>query len=232
MHIHRPSQERGHLNFGWLDTYHSFSFGDYHDPQWVHFRSLRVINEDYIEPNQGFPTHSHQDMEIITYVLEGELSHKDSMGNGSKIPAGEFQYMSAGTGVTHSEYSHPKSKTHLLQIWIFPDQKDYTPRYQQCQIDSAEKLNQLCQVIGPDGSGKPIEIHQDTKLFNSVLEEGKNLTYPIQKDRHLWLQLIRGELACGETQLKAGDGLGLSEEEKLEVKSLKGEAEFLLFDLS
>lgn len=233
MHTLRASRERGYFDFGWLKTSHTFSFGDYRDPNHMGFRSLRVINEDFIAPAKGFGTHGHNDMEIVTYVIRGSLSHKDSMGNGSSIHPGDVQYMSAGTGVTHSEFCESKTEeTHLLQIWILPNQKGYTPRYNQKQFSRDQKLNQLCLLVGDDGSGAPIEIHQDIKLYASVLPQQKSLTYALSPQRHAWLQLIRGQLSVGSTFLSAGDGLAVSAESNLTLHSMKGDAEFLLFDLA
>lgn len=233
MHTLRPSNERGSFDFGWLKTNHTFSFADYRDPNHMGFRSLRVINEDFIAPAKGFGTHGHNDMEIVTYVIRGSLSHKDSMGNGSSIHPGDVQYMSAGTGVTHSEFCESKTEeTHLLQIWILPNQKGYTPRYDQKQFLRDQKLNQLCLLVGDDGSGAPIEVHQDLKLFASILQQNQNISYSLQSDRHAWLQLIRGQLSVGSSTLSAGDGLAISEESNLAIQATHDEAEFLLFDLA
>lgn len=229
----RRSSERGYLDHGWLQTYHSFSFGSYHDPKHMGFRDLRVINEDKIQAGKGFGTHSHQDMEIISYVLSGSLAHKDSMGNGSSIPPGEFQYMSAGTGVTHSEFNHSEVQvTHLLQIWILPNKSAYEPRYAQVGIAQKEKTDQLKLVVANDGSGAPIEIHQDVSLYNSILSPKKSIEYPLSQDRHAWLQVIRGNLSVNNEDLSDGDAIAFSEETLLQIQNKDSESEILLFDLN
>ena len=192
----RKSEERGHANHGWLDSYHTFSFANYYDPDQMGFRSLRVINEDQIQKGQGFGTHAHRDMEIITYVLAGALAHKDSMGNSSTISPGEVQIMSAGTGITHSEYNHSQSDlTHLLQIWILPNRQELTPRYEQKTYPEVEKLGQLCLIVSPDGRNGSVTIHQDAKIYASLLDPGQEIDYGINHDRHAWLQVIKGEIA-------------------------------------
>jgi quercetin 2,3-dioxygenase len=230
----RPAEDRGHFDHGWLNTYHSFSFADYHDPKHMGFRSLRVINEDYVAPGNGFGTHPHRDMEIITYVLEGALGHKDSMGNGSTILPGEVQKMSAGTGVLHSEYNNsPAQEVHLLQIWLLPEKRGITPSYEQKMFGREEKLNRLLLIASPDASDGSILIHQDAKLYGSVLESGKSVTHELAPGRHGWVQLVDGELTVNGQRLKPGDGAAFSEEAKVEIfSSGETEAEFLLFDLA
>src|SRR3954451_19859229 len=216
----RPAEERGHFNHGWLNTYHSFSFADYHDPKHMGFRSLRVINEDYVAPGNGFGTHPHRDMEIITYVLEGALGHKDSMGNGSAIRPGEVQRMSAGTGVLHSEYNHsPAQEVHLLQIWLLPEKRGIAPSYEQKTFGRKEKLNRLRLVASPDASDGSVLIHQDAKLYGSILESGKSISHELATGRHAWLQVIEGALTVNGRSLKAGDGAAISDESKLEITS-------------
>ena len=228
----RKAADRGHANHGWLDTYHTFSFADYQDPKHMSFRSLRVINEDRVEPGQGFGTHEHRDMEIITCILEGELEHKDSMGNGAVIRPGEVQRMSAGTGVTHSEFNPSKTQpVHLLQIWILPEKKDLTPSYEQREFKAQNRKNRLCLVA----SGKPredaVKIHQDADLYSSLLDGGKKLEYGLDKNRHAWIQVARGSLRVNDALLQAGDGAAVSQEEKLKISG-ENDSEFLLFDMA
>lgn len=228
----RKSSERGHFNFGWLDTYHTFSFGDYYNPNQIGFRALRVINEDRVEPNEGFPTHGHRDMEIITYILEGELEHKDSMGTGSIIRPGEVQRMSAGSGVTHSEYNHSTTKpVHLLQIWILPEAKNLTPSYEQKSFALKSKPNELYLVASHRPSKEVVRIHQDVELFASVLKKGKSIYYAFKPNRYGWLQIVRGKLELNEQSLPAGDGASLSDEKSLTITA-KEDSEFLIFDLA
>ncbi len=230
----RPSEARGHFDHGWLNTYHTFSFADYYDPENMGFRSLRVINEDFVAPGNGFGTHPHRDMEIITYVLEGALAHKDSMGNGSAIRPHEVQRMSAGTGVLHSEFNHSRAEqVHLLQIWILPERRGIEPSYEQKTYPRDEKLNKLRLVASRDGDEGSVRIHQDAKLYASILEPGKTLTYEPATGRHAWLQAIDGVITVNGKTLKAGDGAAVSDESKLEILSTgEYEAEFLLFDLA
>lgn len=228
----RRSNERGHANHGWLDTYHSFSFADYYDPNFMGFRDLRVINEDYVEAAQGFPTHGHRDMEIITYVINGELSHRDSMGNGETIRPHEVQRMTAGTGVLHSEYSSPTDKTHLLQIWILPEKRNLQPGYEQTFFAPEEKQGKLKLVASRGGDDGSVHVNQDVKLYASILASGDELRYEIAEGRHAWLQLISGELIVNGETLKPGDGAAVSEEKLLELKASADKTEFLLFDLN
>ncbi len=231
----RPSGERGHFNFGWLDTFHTFSFGEYHDPRHMGFRALRVINEDRVAPGAGFPTHPHRDMEILTYILEGALEHKDSMGNGSVIRAGEVQYMSAGTGVTHSEYNpSPKEGVHLLQIWILPGEEGARPRYGQRAFPKAERRGRLRLLASPDGREDSLSIRQDAFLHGTLLEPGRSVAHSFAPGRHGWIQVARGALAVGDQKLSAGDGAAISNEGAVEFKAFKAleAAEVLLFDLA
>jgi redox-sensitive bicupin YhaK (pirin superfamily) len=227
----RRSNERGHANHGWLDTHFSFSFADYYDPNFMGFRDLRVINEDFIEPAQGFPKHGHRDMEIITYMISGELSHRDSMGNGETIRPNEVQRMTAGTGVLHSEYSSPTDRTHLLQIWILPEQRNLQPSYEQKEFATEEKLGKLKLIASRGGDDGSVHINQDVKLFASVLKSGEAVSHPIDEGRHAWIQLISGSLDVNDTRLTAGDGAAISEERSMNLRALEDGTEFLLFDL-
>jgi redox-sensitive bicupin YhaK (pirin superfamily) len=228
----RRSKDRGHINHGWLEAYHSFSFGEYIDFKFKGYRNLRVINEDRVQANKGFSPHSHHDMEIITYIIEGALSHKDSMGNGSTILPHDVQYMSAGSSVTHSEVNEASTGlTHLLQIWILPNDKNLTPRYDQRRFSVEQKKNKFCLVASLAGEEGSISIRQDIKLFASILEKNKNLDYELQKNRYGWLQLISGELKINGEIIVAGDGIAFDEKEKLAISSLAN-SEFLFFDLN
>ena len=228
----RKSDERGHFNFGWLDTYHTFSFGDYYNPNQMGFRALRVINEDRVQPSEGFPTHGHRDMEIITYILEGELEHKDSMGTGSVIRPGEVQRMSAGSGVAHSECNLSKTEpVHLLQIWILPEAKNLTPSYEQKRINLKSKPNEFCLIASHRPSKEIVRIHQDTNLFASMLKKGKSIRYAFKPGRYGWLQIAYGRVELNDQLLTAGDGASLSGEKSLTVTA-KEDSEFLLFDLT
>jgi len=228
----RRSNERGKANYGWLDTNYTFSFSDYHDPRFMGFRDLRVINEDYIEPNQGFPTHGHRDMEIITYVISGELSHRDSMGNGETIHPNEVQRMTAGTGVLHSEYSSPTDKTHLLQIWILPEKKNLTPGYEQKVFAREEKQGKLRLVASRGGDDGSVKINQDVNLYASILKEGEKVSHDLANGRHAWIQLISGSLDLNGEKLEKGDGAAVSDEIALSVTARDENTEFLLFDLN
>ncbi|HKX82838.1 MAG TPA: pirin family protein [Pyrinomonadaceae bacterium] len=227
----RRSNERGHANHGWLDTYHTFSFADYYDPNNMGFRDLRVINEDFVEAGQGFPKHGHRDMEIVTYVINGELSHRDSMGNGETIRPNEVQRMTAGTGVLHSEYSSPTDKTHLLQIWILPEKRNIVPSYEQKFFAPEEKQGKLRLVASRWGDDGSVHINQDVKLYASVLKAGDEVQHKIADGRHAWIQLISGSIEVNGTKLKKGDGAAISNEEFVSVTGFEDESEFLLFDL-
>ncbi|PYQ51150.1 MAG: quercetin 2,3-dioxygenase [Acidobacteria bacterium] len=227
----RKAEERGHFDHGWLDTYHTFSFADYYDPALMGFRALRVINEDRVEPGRGFGTHSHRDMEIVTYVLEGELEHRDSMGTGSVIRPGEVQRMSAGTGVLHSEVNPSRSKAvHLLQIWILPERHGIHPEYEQKTFPAEERNGRLRLVASQDGAEGSLTIHQDTKLFAGTLRNGESIRYDLRPGRYAWLQVARGSVDVNGQKLNAGDGAAIEDEKAL---TLEGQdAEVLLFDLN
>jgi redox-sensitive bicupin YhaK (pirin superfamily) len=225
----RKAEERGHANYGWLDTHHTFSFAQYYDPQQINFRSLRVINEDKVIGGKGFHTHGHQDMEILTYVLEGELEHQDSLGTGSLIRQGEIQRMSAGTGIKHSEFNHSATNPlHLLQIWIIPDQKNLEPSYEQKAIEFSSHTLQL--IASPTGAGNAVKVHQDVNLYAGILPLGQSLTHSLAPSRYGWLQVARGQITVNGVHLRAGDGAAISEETSLAIQSLK-DSEILLFDL-
>ena len=227
----RKSGDRGHANHGWLDSYHTFSFADYYDPGHMEFSSLRVINEDRVVPGSGFPRHGHRDMEIISYVLEGALEHKDSMGNGSAITPGEAQRMSAGTGVMHSEYNASKTEpVHFLQIWIVPDVTGIAPEYEQKRFTDAEKQGRLCLVASPDGREGSLKIHQDALLYATLLSKGDVVTHVPKQGRKLYVHVARGEARVNDDVLHAGDGARIIDEGRV---ALAGEdkAEVLLFDL-
>ncbi|HEY7557411.1 MAG TPA: pirin family protein [Candidatus Binatia bacterium] len=228
----RPGNERGSSKFEWLDSRHSFSFGGYHDPQHMGFSDLRVINEDRVAPGAGFPTHSHRDMEIVTYVLEGALAHKDSTGTSSVIQVGDVQRMTAGTGISHSEYNASQSEpVHFLQIWIIPDKTGLKPGYEQRSFDLQKNSGSWVLVAAPDARDGAVKVHQDAELSFAVLPKGEELTYSLKPGRCAWLQVARGAATLNESLLKAGDGAAISEEKILEVKALE-DAEILLFDLA
>lgn len=227
----RRSDERGRADYGWLDTSYTFSFNTYYDPRFMGFRDLRVINEDLIEPDQGFPTHAHSDMEILTYVVRGELSHRDSMGNGTTIRPDEVQRMTAGTGVEHSEYSSPTERTHLLQIWILPEERGLEPGYEQTLFPPEEKKGRLRLIASRGGTDGSVHINQDVSLYASILDEGETVTHEPAEGRHAWIQVIRGGLELNGHELEAGDGAAVSEESELRFRSLADGTEFLLFDL-
>ena len=228
----RKAKERGHFDFGWLDTYHTFSFGDYHDPRFMGFRSLRVINEDRVAPRTGFPRHGHRDMEIITYVLEGALKHSDSMGNGSIIRPGDAQRMTAGTGVTHSEANSSETDAvHLLQIWILPGVPRLEPGYEQKTFSDDEKRNQLRLIASADGRNGAVTIHQDASVYASVLEPGRQLVHQMAPGRHAWIQVARGAVTVSGNELDQGDGAAVSDEPIVTIAG-REQAEVLLFDLA
>ena len=228
----RQSEERGAVNMGWLDAKHSFSFGSYHDPEHMGFGTLRVINEDRIQPSQGFGMHGHRDMEIVTYMIDGALEHRDSMGNGSVIRPGEVQRMTAGTGVRHSEFNHSDTdETHLLQIWILPEQNGLTPGYEEKTFDDSEKRNKLLLLASSDSRDGSLKIHQDTDLFASILDKGKSLSHQFADGRNGWVQVVRGRLSLNGETLDHGDGASIADTSVLDIAALE-DAEFLLFDMA
>jgi redox-sensitive bicupin YhaK (pirin superfamily) len=228
----RHAAERGTVNFGWLDSRHTFSFGDYYDPEQMGFGPLRVINEDRVSPGQGFGTHGHRDMEIISYVLEGALEHKDSIGTGSVIRPGDVQIMSAGTGIRHSEFNHSKTESvHFLQIWVVPDRNGIAPRYEQKTFADADKRGRLRLVGSSDGRDGSVVIHQDVKLFAAVLKTAEEVTQALPTDRKGWLQVARGAVAMNGRDLNAGDGAAVEGEPAITVTARTGGAEILVFDL-
>ncbi len=227
----RPANERGHADHGWLDTWHTFSFSDYYDPRFMGFRALRVINEDFVAPGRGFPTHGHRDMEIITYVLEGALQHRDSLGTGSVIRPGDVQRMSAGTGVRHSEANPSTTEpVHLLQIWIEPAKAGIEPGYEQKAFADEDKRGRLRLVASPDGAEGSVTIHQDARVYATLLGAGQPVVHPLAPGRHAWVHVARGELTLNGERLAAGDGAAIDAEASV---TLVGEqdAEALLFDL-
>jgi len=228
----RRSEERGHFQHGWLDTYHTFSFDQYHDPRFMGFRALRVINEDRVAPGQGFGMHPHRDMEIITYILEGALEHRDSLGNRGVILPGDGQRMSAGSGIRHSEFNHsPDEPVHLLQIWILPERKGLEPGYEQKSFAEDEKKGRLRVIAAHDAREGAVKIHQDVDLYVSLLGQGDQVEHQFAPGRHAWLQVARGAVQLDGAQLQQGDGAAISEEEKL-VIGAKEPSEVLLFDLA
>lgn len=228
----RKAAERGHFDFGWLNTYHSFSFGDYYDPKHEQFRALRVINEDFVAPGRGFPTHGHSDMEIVTYILQGALEHRDSMGSGSIIRRGDAQRMSAGTGVRHSE-ANPSADApvHLLQIWILPARQGMQPEYEEKKFSDDEKRNQLRLIVSPEGDDGSVRIHQDAKIYASLLDDGQAVVHTLNDGRGAWLQVAAGSVSLNDVVLKQGDGAAVSDESELCITAQEA-AEVLLFDLA
>lgn len=227
----RKSGERGHAQHGWLDSYHSFSFADYYDPAHIHFSALRVINEDWIAPAAGFPMHGHRDMEIITYLLEGALQHRDSMGNGSVIRPGDVQRMSAGTGVTHSEFNpDANERAHLLQIWIQPGAQGIAPSYEQKSFSEADKRGRLRLIASPDGRDGSVTIHQDAYLYASLLRDGDEIAHRFASGRKAYVHIARGELSVNGELLRAGDAAKLSDEGVIRLRGDRA-GEVLLFDL-
>lgn len=228
----RNRDERGAVNMGWLDSRHSFSFGHYHDPAHMGFRALRVINDDRVIPGAGFPTHGHADMEIVSYVLDGALEHKDSLGTGSVIRPGEVQRMSAGTGIRHSEYNASRQDAvHFLQIWILPERKGIAPGYEQTSFPEAEKRGRLRLVGSRDGREGSVTIHQDVDLYAALLDDGEEASFTLRPGRHAWVQVARGQVRLNGVVLKDGDGAAVSDETALTLDHGIG-AEVLLFDLA
>ena len=227
----RRSAERGHANHGWLDSYHSFSFADYYDPQHVEFGPLRVINEDRVQPGAGFATHGHRDMEIISYVLEGELAHKDSMGNGSTIRPGDVQRMSAGTGVRHSEFNASKTgMLHFLQIWILPSVEGIEPGYEERRFDAAEKRGRLALIASPDRAAGSVLIHQDARAYAGLFDGAEQATLQVRSGRLIYVHVARGAIRANGTALDTGDALKLTDVTTLVLQDGRG-AEVLVFDL-
>jgi len=225
----RKSNERGHFDHGWLDTRHTFSFADYHDPEFMGFRSLRVINEDRVQPDVGFGRHGHRDMEIVTIVLSGELAHQDSMGNGSTIRRGDVQRMSAGTGVLHSEMNPSKNEpVHFFQIWILPERRNLAPGYEQKKFSDDERRNTLRLVASNDGREGSVSVHQDASLYSSIVDG--SVAHDFAEGRYGWIQVARGEVDVNGTKLTAGDGAAIEGERSLTIKG--NDAEILLFDLA
>ena len=227
----RKANDRGHVNHGWLDTYFTFSFAEYHDPKHVRFGALRVINDDTIAPGGGFGTHPHNDMEIITYVLEGALEHKDSMGKTGVIHAGEIQKMTAGSGITHSEYNHSKTDPiHLLQIWIFPSEKGLEPSYEEKSFSDENKRGRLCPIVSPDRREGSLEIHQDTVVYASILGKDEIVEHVIKPGRRVWIHVARGQVRLNDIELDGGDGAAVTGEPGI-VLTGKNHGEILVFDL-
>ena len=228
----RRSEERGYADHGWLRSFHTFSFADYYDPEHVEFGPLRVINEDRVRPGAGFPTHAHRDMEIVTYILEGALEHQDSIGTGSIIRPGEAQRMSAGAGITHSEFNHSKTDpVHFLQIWITPSTRAIAPGYEQRTIDEAKARAGFATVGSPDGRDQSVKIHQDAVLSVAKLERGQTAGTNLKQGRHGWVQVARGEVAVNGVTLVEGDGAAVSDEEQVTIVA-NSPAEVLFFDLA
>lgn len=227
----RKSHERGHANYGWLDTRHTFSFADYYHPEHMEFRALRVINDDRVTGGEGFPTHPHRDMEIISYVVEGALEHKDSMGNGSIIRPGEVQRMRAGTGVTHSEYNHSTTEpVRFLQIWVLPEEQGLDPGYEQ-KLFGDERRGRLRLVASREGDGGSVQVQQDLLMFASLLEDGQQVQCELAPGRHAWLQIVRGTVMVDGTELGEGDGASFSGVSSIAIQSV-GSSELLLFDMA
>jgi hypothetical protein len=228
----RKSEARGHANHGWLDSYHTFSFAGYYDPNYMNFRALRVINEDVVSPGKGFGTHGHSDMEIITYVLEGALEHKDSLGTGAVIKPGEVQRMTAGTGIQHSEFNHSQTDpVHLLQIWLLPDTKGLSPSYEQRDFPLAERRGKLRLVAARDARDGAVKVHQDVDLYAAVLDKNSRVSHALGANRHAWVQVARGSVSLNGLTLENGDAAAVSGETEVVIDAAE-DAEFLLFDLA
>ncbi len=227
----RRGMERGHFDHGWLNTYHTFSFAGYQDRAQMGFRSLRVMNEDWIAPGRGFGAHPHENMEIVTYVLSGELAHKDSLGTGSTIRPGELQRMTAGTGIVHSEFNPSmREPVHLYQIWMYPERAGLEPSYEQKAFPEEERRGRLRLVASPDGRDGSLSIRQDARLYLALMEGGEEISHELGPGRYAWVQVLRGEVALGELALSAGDGAAIAEEPGLRIQA-GGQAEVLVFDL-
>ena len=227
----RPAAERGHANHGWLDSHHTFSFADYHDPAHMGFRVLRVINDDRVAAGQGFGTHPHRDMEIVSYVLEGQLGHKDSMGNGSTIVPGDVQRMTAGTGVLHSEMNPSKTEpVHFLQIWILPEKPRLEPGYEQKHFPEADKRGKLRLVASRDGRDGSVTVHQDVALWAGLFDAGEAASFELAPGRHAWVHVARGAVTVNGHAMREGDGAKVSDEARLDITGIAG-GEVLVFDL-
>src|SRR5579862_3436056 len=227
-----PAAQRGHTDIGWLDSRHTFSFGEWYDPAHMGFRALRVINDDRVAPAGGFPTHGHADMEIVSYVLKGALAHKDSIGTGSVIRPGDVQRMSAGTGVRHSEFNHSAdAPVHFLQIWLLPEREGLTPSYVQKNFPPTEKQGKLRLIVSPDGRDGSLTIHQDALIYAAVLDEGDKLSYSLNSGRKAWVQIVRGSLDLNGEWLRTGDGAAVDDVASLSLAAHSDDTEFLLFDL-
>ncbi|MBD2484815.1 pirin family protein [Planktothrix sp. FACHB-1365] len=228
----RKSQDRGHIKIDWLESYHTFSFGNYYDPEYMGWRSLRVINEDWVQPGKGFPTHPHRDMEIITYILQGSLEHKDSLGTGSIIQRGEVQRMSAGTGIRHSEFNPSTTEAvHLLQIWLLPDTEGLSPSYEQQSFPLLEQPGQLQLIASPHDVDQAVKIHQNVNLYAACLQPNDRISYSLPSQRYAWIQVARGEIILNQLSLTAGDGVAISQEPEITLTA-SSDAEILLFDLA
>ncbi len=231
IHVRRSNQ-RGHARHGWLESFHTFSFADYYDPEFMGFRALRVVNEDRVQPGHGFPPHSHRDMEIITYIVDGALEHKDSMGNGSVIEPGDIQRMSAGTGVTHSEYNHSgRDLVHLLQIWVLPETQSLEPSYEEKHFDPGSRQGRLRLVASRDGRDESVLIHQDVDMYAALVNDGDRLEHTLAAGRGAWLQVVRGDLEVNRQSVGAGDGIALADEAVVAIEAASA-AEVVLFDLA
>ena len=230
----RRAGERGHQDHGWLDTRHTFSFAGYQDPAHMGFRALRVINEDRVQPGQGFDRHGHRDMEILSYVLSGVLAHRDSSGGGGELRPGEVQRMSAGTGIRHSEFNGSRDQpVHFLQIWLLPDRPGHRPSYEQRPFPASERQGRLRLIASPDGAEGSTVIHQDARVYAALLEEGRTIEHPLGPSRHSWIQVARGQVDLNGSRLDAGDGAAVSEERLLRLTGAgRDEAELLVFDLA
>jgi quercetin 2,3-dioxygenase len=228
----RQAGQRGHFDHGWLNTFHTFSFADYYDPKHVQFKTLRVLNEDYVQAGRGFGMHPHRDMEILTYVLDGEITHQDSMGNGSTIRRGDVQRMTAGTGVLHSEFNKGRDLLHLLQIWIVPEKRGLQPGYEQKNYPDSEKLGRLRLIASRDGRQDSVVINQDASVYAAILKEGDSIAHKFTAGRAGWAQAVKGIVVVNGVELNAGDGAAISDQEEIKFQGAAPDSELLLFDLA
>lgn len=226
----RRADERGHANHGWLDANHTFSFASYFDREWMNFGPLRVINQDRVQPHQGFPTHGHENMEIVTYVLDGVLEHKDSMGNGSQMSHGEVQLMSAGTGVMHSEFSASDDVLHLLQMWVLPSADGYEPRYEQKRFEAEERRGKLRLVVSPDGADGSLTIGSDVKLFAGEFTDGESAAHQLPEGRSAWIHVARGTVRINGERFDGGDGAGVAAGARIEIEGVDA-GELVMWEL-